>query len=87
MYEVKVKVKYEGVLVVVVVVVVVVMVVVVVVVVVVVLVLVLVVVQLHSFITLAPDCGERLTLRPGSVTPKKEPRCPLNRRLGGPQKC
>ena len=75
----KVKVKYEGVLVAVVVVVVLVVV-------------VLVVVggveaQLRSFLTSALDCGERLTSHPGNVKAKKEPRCPLNRRLGGLQRC
>ena len=42
-------------------------------------------VYLHSFLTSALDSGEWLTSPPpGSYTPEKEPRYPMNRRLGGP---
>ena len=42
-------------------------------------------VYLHPFLSTTPDRGERWTSRPGRFTPLKEPRCPLNRGLGGPQ--
>jgi hypothetical protein len=38
----------------------------------------------HSFLTSAADGGDWLTPRRGRFTPGKEPRYPLNRRLGGP---
>jgi hypothetical protein len=43
------------------------------------------VVQLQAFLTSALDRGEWSTLRPGRFTPGKDPRYPLNRRLGSPQ--
>jgi hypothetical protein len=42
--------------------------------------------KFHSFINSALDKGEWLTLRPGRINPGKEPRYPLNGRLGGPQR-
>jgi hypothetical protein len=42
-------------------------------------------VQLHSFLTLAVDGGERLTSRSNCFIPGKEPQYPLNMGLGGPQ--
>jgi hypothetical protein len=44
-----------------------------------------VVVQLYPFLTSALDVGDWTTSRPGRFTLKKEPQCPLNKRLGGPQ--
>jgi len=41
-------------------------------------------VQLHPFLILVVDGGTRLTSGPGRFTPGKEPRYPLNTRLGGP---
>jgi hypothetical protein len=40
-------------------------------------------VQLRSFLILALDGGQWFTPSPGRLTPGKEPRYPLNRRLGG----
>jgi hypothetical protein len=42
-------------------------------------------VQLHSFLPLSLDGGERSTPRPGHFKPRKEPLYLLNRRLGGPE--
>ena len=41
--------------------------------------------QLHSFVTSALDGVEWLTFRPGRFNLGTEHRCPLNRKLGGPQ--
>jgi len=43
-------------------------------------------VQLHSFVTLALDEGERSALRPGHSTPGKEPWIPRTRKLDGVQR-
>jgi len=40
--------------------------------------------QLLSFVTLALDGGQ-LNSSPVHITPEKEPWCPLNRRVSGPQ--
>jgi len=40
--------------------------------------------HLHPFLTWAQDVDE-LSSRPGFFVTGKEPRCPLSRRLGGPQ--
>jgi hypothetical protein len=42
-------------------------------------------VQLHSFLNSALDGGNWSASRPGRYTLWKEPQCPLERRLGGPQ--
>ena len=42
-------------------------------------------VQLHPFLTLAPDGGVWSTSCPAYITPSKEPPYSLHRTLGGPQ--
>jgi hypothetical protein len=42
-------------------------------------------VWLHSFLTLALHVAEWSTSHPQYFTPAREPRYPLNKRLGGPQ--
>jgi hypothetical protein len=42
-------------------------------------------VVIHIFLTSALDGGEWSASLPGRFTPGKEPRYPLDRRLGGPQ--
>jgi hypothetical protein len=42
-------------------------------------------VQTHSLLISALDVGRWTVSRPGHFTPEKQPRYPLNRRMGGPQ--
>jgi hypothetical protein len=42
-------------------------------------------VQLHAFLTLALDGGERLASRPDRFNSRARAPVPLDRRLGGPQ--
>jgi hypothetical protein len=43
-------------------------------------------VQLHTFLTSALVRGQWSALSPGRFSSGKEPRCPLNWKLGGPQR-